>query len=240
MARFTREAPRAGGFRSGWRSRGGIRPSLPAQEHRPSLSAQELQTLNESMQMLCKRDQCCSEEVLAPLLVQLVQHLRSGRRSRPQNACMREAPGAPRVQAPPVVPRYVPDGRPPAPPAAWPTALQGSAEALPGVDYAQLAAAVAPQFDDPRTVADARTRALVVIHRVRRAWAQARGTPAVEGTPSLMSGRQGMQTCSCFLDALLVFCAQGSVRTSRLLSRVQMPMACSSYLSADHLFTCES
>jgi hypothetical protein len=91
--------------------------------------------------------------------------------------CSGEAPDARRVQAPPVVPRYVPDGLPPAPPAAWPTALQGSAEALPGVNYAQLAAAVAPQFDDPQTVADAQTRAIVVIHRVRHAWAWARGAP---------------------------------------------------------------
>ena len=65
-----------------------------------------------------------------------------------------------------IVPRYVDDGRPYGGPAEWPTALEGSAGAFPGVDYAALAAAVRPQFEDDQTIATARTRAIIVIHRV--------------------------------------------------------------------------
>ena len=62
--------------------------------------------------------------------------------------------------------RYIDDGQPYGGPAEWPTALQGSAGAFPGVDYAALAAAVRPQFEDAGVIASARTRAIVVIHRV--------------------------------------------------------------------------
>lgn len=69
-------------------------------------------------------------------------------------------------QEPLVTPRYVDDGRPSGGPADWPTAFTGSEDALSGVDYGRLAAAVAPQFEDTQTIADARTRAIVVVHQV--------------------------------------------------------------------------
>ena len=65
-----------------------------------------------------------------------------------------------------MVPRYVDDGQSHGGPAEWPTALEGSASAFPGVDYAALGAAVRSQFEDAQTIASARTRAIVVIHRV--------------------------------------------------------------------------
>ena len=70
------------------------------------------------------------------------------------------------VQEAAAVPRYVDDGLPYGGPAEWPTALEGSARAFSGVDYAALGAAVRPQFEDDQTIASARTRAIVVIHRV--------------------------------------------------------------------------
>lgn len=70
------------------------------------------------------------------------------------------------AQEPTVVPHYADDGQPYGGPAEWPTALEGSAGAFPGVDYAALGAAVLPQFEDAETIASSRTRAIVVIHRV--------------------------------------------------------------------------
>ncbi len=167
----------------------------------PFLSAHELQTLYVSMQMLCKchQDDICKRRSPRPWFES------AWCPQQPTGLlCGSEAPNAARVQAPRVVPRYVPDGRLPAPPAAWPTALQGSTEALPGVDYAQLAAAVAPQFDDPQTVADAHTRAIVVIHRVRHACARAGGGAPGGGAHQ---GRRGVPVhagCACSLYAFLV------------------------------------